>query len=153
MTVKSARSTGLKDAMPAETRESGGCSFDLRPLPEISAVLAASVMLLAGCGGMDVGRWLPSWGERSPSEAPRTPPGAKAYACDAGKRLLVRFAADNRYAMIIFPEREFRLDADASAPGAKFSNGRTVLTVRGDEAALEDAGTAIFSKCRIEAAS
>jgi membrane-bound inhibitor of C-type lysozyme len=52
--------------------------------------------------------------------------------------------------MIIFPEREFRLDAEASAAGTKFSNGRTVLSTRGDETVLEEAGTVLFAKCKPE---
>lgn len=109
----------------------------------------AATMLLAGCAG---GRWWP-WGEGSGGEVPRIAPGAKSYACDAGKKLIVRYGAENKYAMIIFPEREFRLDAETSAAGTKFSNGRTVLSTSGDEATLEEGGTVIFAKCRIEPAS
>lgn len=149
MEAKEVRSVDAQAAFPWATP--GSNRGRRRELAGISAILALSTALLAGCGGMNFGQWLPSWGERSESERPKIPPGAKAYACDAGKRLFVRYAADNRYAMVIFPDREFRLDADASAPGAKFSNGRTVLMVRGDEASLEESGTAIFAKCRIEA--
>ena len=151
MAANAVRSVEMKIAVPSETPESRRGAR--RRLAEISSALALSTTLVAGCGGVDMGRWLPSWGERSGGEAPRTPAGAKAYACEGGKRLLVRYSADNRYATVIFPEREFRLDADASAPGAKFSNGRTVLVVKGDDAALDDGGTAVFAKCRIEAAS
>ena len=147
MEAKKVRSVDANGAVPLVTPESNGG----RRLAWTSVILALSTTLLAGCASMNVGQWLPSWGARAGTERPKIPAGAKAYACDAGKRLFVRYAADNRYAMVIFPDREFRLDADASAPGAKFSNGRTVLTVRGDEAALEEGGTAIFAKCKIEA--
>jgi membrane-bound inhibitor of C-type lysozyme len=110
-----------------------------------AAGLAAAA--LAGCAG---GGWWP-WGEGSGGEVPRIAPGAKSYACDAGKKLIVRYGAD--YAMIIFPEREFRLDAEASAAGTKFSNGRTVLSARGEEAVLEEAGTVLFANCKLEPGS
>ncbi|MBI2960894.1 MAG: MliC family protein [Betaproteobacteria bacterium] len=116
------------------------------PAVRIGAALVVSAALLAGCGG----RWWP-WGEGAGGEVTRSYPGARVYACDGGKRLLVRYGPENRYAMIIFPEREFRLDAEASA-GGKYTNGRTVLSSRGDEATLQEAGTVIFANCKIEAA-
>ncbi|MBI4292826.1 MAG: MliC family protein [Betaproteobacteria bacterium] len=112
----------------------------------IAAAIVAAATLLAGCAG---GGWWP-WGEGSGGEVPRIAPGAKYYACEAGKKLIVRYGADNRYAMIIFPEREFRLDAEGSTAGSKFSNGRTVLSTSGDEAMLEEAGTVLFAKCKPE---
>ncbi len=112
----------------------------------IAAAIVVAATLLGGCTG---GRWWP-WGDGSGGEVPRIAPGAKSYACDAGKKLIVRYGPENKYAMIIFPEREFRLDADASGAGTKFSNGRTVLSTNGDEARLEEAGTVLFAKCMLE---
>lgn len=135
-----------RENMASNFRESVCSPAISQRFARITVVLAAAAMLLAGCGG---GRWWP-WGEGSGSEVPRIAPGTKVYACDAGKKLLVRYGADNKYAMIIFPEREFRLDAEASAAGAKFSNGRTVLSINGDEAALEEGGAVLFAKCKLE---
>lgn len=108
------------------------------------AMLAVAV-LLAGCGAS---RWWP-WSDGSGAEVRRVYPGTKSYACDSGKKLLVRYGPENRYVMIIYPEREFRLDADGSARG-KYTNGRTVLVASGEEATLEESGTVLFAKCRFE---
>ena len=112
------------------------------------AVFVAAVML-AGCSG---GGWWP-WSSSSGEVAvPRTPPGAKGYACEGGKRLVVRFQADAKSAWVIFPDREFRLDRVASASGEQFSNGRTVLAVKDGEAVLEESGAVQFAKCKLESA-
>ena len=110
-------------------------------------VFIAAVML-AGCKG---GGWWP-WSSSSSSGegAPRTPPGATGYACEGGKRLLVRFEADAKSAWVIFPDREFRLNRTASGSGEQFSNGRTTLEVKGDEASLQETGGVQFAKCKLE---
>ena len=118
----------------------------IRGTATVAAIAAAA--LLAGCGGDRL-----PWGRfGAPVEAPRIPPGAKAYACEGGKRLLVRYADDAKSAMVIYPEREFRLDRVPSASGEQFSNGRTILATRGDEATLEESGAVQFAKCKLERA-
>jgi len=114
------------------------------------AVLAAG--LIAGCGGMDSVRNLWPFGERSGGEAPRIPADVTVYDCDGGKQLLVRYSADRGYAMILLPEREFRLDGVPAGSGAKYSNGRTVLSTKGEEASVEEGGSAIFANCKLKAA-
>jgi len=109
-----------------------------------AAALIAAV-LLAGCGGSS---WMP-W-SRSSGEAPRTPPGAKGYACDGGKRLLVRFESDAKSAWVIYPDREFRLERVTSGSGERFSNGRTALSVKDGEAVLEEGGAVQFANCKLE---
>ena len=113
------------------------------------AVLAAG--LIAGCGGMDSVRNLWPFGERS-GEAPRIPADVTVYDCDGQKQLLVRYSGDRGYAMILLPEREFRLDAVPSGSGAKYSNWRTVLSTKGEEASVEEGGSAIFANCKLKAA-
>lgn len=113
------------------------------------AMLAATAALLAGCGG---GGWWP-WGGSPGAEIPRIPRDASVYACDGGKRLLVRYAGDRKSAMIVFPEREFRLDNAASESGAKYSNAHTTLSTKGDEAMLEEEGKTTFANCRLAPAS
>ncbi len=111
----------------------------------LGAALACAV-LLTGCGG----GWWPL-GARSRAETRPAYPDAKAYACAAGKRLLVQFGPANKYAMVIFPDREFRLDAQAP-DGTKFSNGRTELSFANGEAKLEEGGTTLFANCKPERA-
>jgi membrane-bound inhibitor of C-type lysozyme len=113
-----------------------------------SSLFIAAVML-AGCSG---GGWVP-WSRSSPDVAgPYTPPGAKGYACEGGKRLLVRVEADAKAAWVIYPDREFRLNRAASASGEQFSNARTILTITDGEAVLEEGGAVQFAKCKLERA-
>jgi len=109
------------------------------------ALAIIGVALLAGCGG---GGWMP-W-SRSSGEAPRLPPGAKGYACEGGKRLIIRIDADTKSAWVIQPDREFRLNRVTSDSGEQYSNGRTTLTVREGETALQESGQLQFANCKPE---
>lgn len=107
------------------------------------AVLAAS---LAGCGGFSVGSLNPWSG---PVERVRTTPAdATEYACDAAKRLVVRNLAGGNAVMIVFREREFRLDQAPSASGTRYTNGSTILQSQGDQVSLEEEGAVTYSNCR-----
>lgn len=113
-----------------------------------SSVFIATVML-AGCGG---GGWVP-WSTSSPEvRGPYTPPGAKGYACEGGKRLLVRVEGDAKSAWVIYPDRELRLNRAVSASGEQYSNARTTLTIKDGEAVLEEGGAVQFAKCKLERA-
>lgn len=102
---------------------------------------AASLALLtAGCSS-----WWP-WGGGS-GDVPRVPPGATAYKCDAGKELFLRYLDGGKSVMVIFPEREFRLDRAAGA-GTQYSNGQTTLTVDAGTAMLQEGGTVSHANCK-----
>lgn len=91
-----------------------------------------------------------SWFRSEPSTGtePKLPPDAVAYRCDQNKRLVVRYPSGGKYALVMLPDREFRLDAVTAASGARYSNGRTTLFTKGDEAFLEDQGAVLFGKCQ-----
>jgi len=57
----------------------------------------------------------------------------------------VRYLAADKTVMIVFPEREFRLDA---TPAGGYSNGSTTLTAQGDETVLEEAGAKTYTNCK-----
>jgi membrane-bound inhibitor of C-type lysozyme len=103
------------------------------------------VVMLIGCRG---GGWTP-W-SRSSGEAPRLPPGAKGYACEGGKRLIVRVDADAKSAWVIYPDREFRLTRVTSDSGERYSNNRTTLSINGAETTLEESGQVQFANCKPE---
>ena len=106
-------------------------------------VLAAS---LAGCGGFSIGSLNPWSG---PVERVRTTPAdATAYACDGARRLVIRNLADKKSVMIVFPEREFRLDQAPSGSGTRYTNGSTILQSQGDQVSLEEEGAVTHSNCR-----
>jgi membrane-bound inhibitor of C-type lysozyme len=100
----------------------------------------------AGCGTVER-----MWG--GATEQKRVRVGVTEYACDANRKLLVRFDAGGKSAWVIFPEREFRLDQVSGASGAQYSNGRTTLTTQGDEATLEEASAITFANCKRSAVS
>ena len=112
----------------------------------LGTVLAAS---LVGCSGFGVGSLNPWSG---PVERARTTPAdATEYACDGGKRLVVRNLPGGNAVMIVFREREFRLDQAPSASstsGARFTNGSTTLQLQGDQVSLEEEGAVTYSNCR-----
>jgi membrane-bound inhibitor of C-type lysozyme len=113
---------------------------------KLSATFIATAGLLAGCGS---GLWMNSYD----ADAPRIPRDAKIYACDGGKRLVVRYAEDGKSAMIIYPDREFRLDSMPAGSGMKYGNGRTTLSTGGGEAMLEEGGATLFAICKVPPAS
>lgn len=111
----------------------------------LGTVLAAS---LAGCGGFNFSiDSLNPW--RGATEQTRTVPAdATEYACDSGKRLVVRYLTGPNAAMIVFRERSFRLDPAPSASGARYTNGSTTLQSQGDQVSLEEEGAVTYSNCR-----
>jgi membrane-bound inhibitor of C-type lysozyme len=104
----------------------------------LAGLLAVS---LVGCSS-----WWP-FGESS-GEVPRVPPGATAYKCDGNKDLYVRYVDGGKSAMVIYPEREFRLDAAETGSGARYTNGRTTLRTKGSEATLEEGSAIVYSNCK-----
>ena len=100
------------------------------------AMLFAVTITVAGCGS-----WSPFSG---PAEQSRIPRDAAVYQCEGGKTLAVRVEENGKSAMVIFPEREFRLEQTDSA---RYSNGRTTLHLEGSEAWLEENQTRVYSDC------
>jgi len=111
-----------------------------------AALLAALIACgLAGCGGF----W--PWGDDS-DEVSQVRDDVNVYACTGDKRLMLRHEEDEKSVMVVYPEREFRLDRVSATPGKKYSNGRTTLTIAGDSLALEEAGAALFAGCKLDPA-
>lgn len=103
-------------------------------------------MALGGCGGFSLGSLNPWSG--TAEQVRSAPADATTYACEGGKHLVVRYLSADKTAMIVFPEREFRLDETPAPAGTRYSNGRTTLTAQGDEAALEEAGAKTYTNCK-----
>lgn len=102
-----------------------------------SAMLLVLASAVAGCG-----TWSPWSG---PTEQSRIPRDAAVYQCEGGKTLAVRIDENGKSAMVIFPEREFRLD---QADNARYSNGRTTLHMSDSEAWLEEGDKRTFNDCK-----
>ena len=102
----------------------------------VSALLAAGS--LAGCA-------FNPWS--GPTEQSRVPRDATLYDCEGGKTLVVRYADNGKSAMIILPEREFRLDQTDSG---RYSNGRTTLYASEGETRLEEGQATMYNRCQIK---
>lgn len=112
-----------------------------------AAGLACFPLLLAGCGEMNIKKYLP-FGSDTVQERSRTPVNATEYQCAAGKRFYVRTLEGGSAVWLILPEREVRLEKLESGSALRYSNGIAVLEINGSEATLKD-GTAIsFTGCK-----
>ncbi|MCU0803979.1 MAG: MliC family protein [Burkholderiales bacterium] len=107
-------------------------------MKRLAIVLAAT--LVAGCS------WFRSGTDTG--SAPPLPADAVVYQCDQGKRLVVRFPPGAKHVVVMLPDREFRLDQTASGSGIRYSNGRTTLHAKGEEAFLEEGATTTFANCK-----
>ena len=111
------------------------------------ASLACIPLLLAGCGDLNVKKYLPFGGDTA-QERPRTPANAIEYRCAAGKRFFVRTLDGGAAVWLILPEREVRLEKLGSDAALRYGNGIAVLEINGDEATLKDGAATSFSACK-----
>jgi len=103
------------------------------------------VTALAACGTVEkVGDW---W-KGGAIEAPRLAPGANEYLCDGNKSFQARLDASTQSAWVKFPDREFRLDAVPGATEGRYTNGRTTLNTKGDEAFLTEGAAVTYANCK-----
>jgi membrane-bound inhibitor of C-type lysozyme len=103
-------------------------------VPNLIPLAAALVALAAGFA--------------SSEDRPRWPADATIYKCDGDKELVVQYLADGKSAMVMYTERDFRLDQVQSGSGVRYSNGRTTLHTKGPEAFLEEGGQTLFANCK-----
>ena len=110
------------------------------------ASAVAAVVALSGCGNMNMSRITNPWGGLQ--EQTTLPMDAVTYTCSNGKPLYLRFGAGNQFVMVMFPDREFRLDATDGAVGGKYSNGRTNLDIRNGEVNVTEGTTVLYGACK-----
>lgn len=112
-----------------------------------TAALTAAVML-AGCGDINVKKYLPFGGDSTIQERPRTPANAVEYQCAGNKRFFLRTLEGGAAVWLILPERELRLDRLGAGEGTRYSKGNTVLDLGGAEATLNDGAAVSFTGCK-----
>ena len=93
----------------------------------------------------------PFGGDRN-VERSRVPANSVAYQCAGNKRFYLRYLDNGAAAWVILPEREFRLDKVSADAGTRYGNGKAVLALNGEEAALSDGPTVSYGGCRIASA-
>ena len=113
------------------------------------AIIAAA-SLLAGCSGDRLTK-LMTWSSEPIDQSSQRLAGTTQYECDGSKRLAVRFGAAGQPVMMVFPDREFRLDPVAGSAG-RYSNTRSTLIVQGDTVAYDEPGLAPLTNCKRPAA-
>ncbi len=117
--------------------------------PAVRAAILCAAALTAGCSSISNINVNPmTWWSGPQEQVPAQLVGATLYECEGNKRFAVRFGTAGQPAMVILPEREFRLDPAPGAPGTSFTNGRSTLTTKGDEASLDEGGSNQYSNCK-----
>ena len=119
----------------------------MRNMMTTAAALTAA-LLLAGCGDINVRKYLPFGGDSTIQERPRTPANAVEYQCAGNKRFFVRTLEGGAAVWLILSERELRLDRLGVGEGARYSKGNTVLDLSGAEATLSDGASVSFTGCK-----
>ena len=112
-----------------------------------TAALACAILLLGACASIKNLDLLPFSGGKE-QDLSRTPAGATAYQCDAGKRLFVRYLDNGAAAWVILPAREFRLGKVSADIGARYSNGSDTLELKDKLATLSDGATVTHANCK-----
>ena len=116
-----------------------------RPVRAALPVLAL-LALLGGCSSHQLTRIL-TWSTEPTDISSQRLAGTTQYECDGNRRLAVRFGAAGQPVMMVFPEREFRLDPVAGSAG-RYSNTRSTLTLQGDTASYEEPGMQPLANCK-----
>ena len=107
----------------------------------------ACVSLLAGCGDINVKKYLP-FGSDTVQERSRTPANATEYQCAAGKRFYIRMLEGDAAVWLILPERELRLEKLGQDASTRYGKGNTVLELNGSDATLKDGTAVSFAGCK-----
>ena len=110
-----------------------------------TAVCFSIIAALAACGTVEK---IGDWWTAGAIEAPRLAPGAFEYLCDGDKRFQARLDSSTQSAWVKFPDREFRLDAVPGATEGRYTNGRTTLNIKGDEAFLTEGTAVSYANCK-----
>lgn len=111
-----------------------------------TVALLALAALLAGCSSHQLTKIM-TWSTEPVDQSNQRLAGTTQYECDGNKRLAVRFGAAGQPVMMVFPEREFRLDPVAGSPG-RYSNTRSTLVVQGDSVTYDEPNTAPLTNCK-----
>lgn len=110
-------------------------------IKETFLVLGAAAMLLA---------LLPGGLSAAPAdEAGSVPPAKKSlYLCEDGKKFTLELIKPADCVILTLEGKPIKLTRVASGSGAKYSNGKTTVWLKGKEAFIEIDGKIIIKNCR-----
>jgi membrane-bound inhibitor of C-type lysozyme len=106
-------------------------------------VLGALVMLVSILGD-DLGAAKPADTDSVPSAKKYT------YLCEDGKRFTLEIDTKEDCVLLTLDGKPIRLPRDVAASGARYSNGKTTVWLKGNEAFIEMDGKIIIKNCRIQ---
>lgn len=102
------------------------------------------LLALSGCGSMQL--W--PFGEDQQDETAGQPANSTEYECEGGRKFYVRMLDKGNTAWLILPLREVALSRVESASGERYSNGISTLSLKGNEAMLEDGPDNVYKSCK-----
>jgi membrane-bound inhibitor of C-type lysozyme len=76
--------------------------------------------------------------------------GPLVYRCEGGQGFTVEFVNDARYALLTLNGQIHKLPQAISGSGARYSDGKTTLWIKGDEGFVEVDGQIILKDCKVK---
>lgn len=110
-----------------------------------AAIYLVVVSTMSACGTVDR---VSDWWRGEGAEAPRLQPGTVEYVCEGSKIFQMRMDSSTQSAWVRFPDREFRLDPVPGAVAGRYTNGRTTLNIKDDDAFLTEGTTVSYANCK-----
>jgi membrane-bound inhibitor of C-type lysozyme len=81
-----------------------------------------------------------------------TPSKALVYQCQGGGGFTVEFVNDAHYALLTLNGQTLKLPQAISGSGARYSDGKTTLWIKGDGGFVEVDGQIILKDCQVKKA-
>ena len=86
-----------------------------------------------------------------PPDTDSVPPTKKySYLCEDGKRFTLEFDSKEDCVLLILDGKPIKLPRVISASGSRYSDGKTTVWLKGDEAIIEIDGKIIMKNCRTQ---
>ena len=109
------------------------------------ALVVPLLGLLTACGTVDT---VSQWWKGGTLESPRLAAGVSEYTCDGSKVFQMRMETGTQSAWVRFPDREFRVDPVPGDATGRYTNGRTTLNLKGEEAFLTEGTAVTYANCK-----
>jgi membrane-bound inhibitor of C-type lysozyme len=86
-----------------------------------------------------------------PADTDSLPPAKKfSYLCEDGKRFTLEIDSKEDCVLLTLDGRPIKLPRVRAASGARYSNGKTTVWLKGNEAFIEMDGKIIIKNCRAQ---
>jgi membrane-bound inhibitor of C-type lysozyme len=87
----------------------------------------------------------------TPADTDSVPPAKKySYLCENGKHFTLEIDTKEDCLLLTLDGKPIKLPRVVSASGARYSNGRTTVWLKGNEAFIEMDGKIIIKNCRAQ---